>query len=662
MDFRDLVAALPRGDEKFKPEKLPAGLSYVESVNRSFVEPGLNVETPIEQGRSSVLLLTAPGAVGKSTLAGELARQTGAVLWDLSAINVGSGTFSGKILEAYDLKATGVLKRLKTGEFLFILDALDEAQVRAGSQNFDAFLADIATAFHEPRAKPTLVLLARTDTADWVYLTLEDADVPVARLRIDYFEEPQAISFIDRRLDALHERDSVPATHRGQRKPFSDVRAEVFRVVYDLFDVAPNAAWQDRRVRDFLGYAPVLEAVAEYLYVGNYAALLEELRKQAAAARNPWQFLADIVGQLQVREQKKVAKAARERLGAKAADLKWAQWDSLYQSDEQCARVLGHALRQPSGAAPKSLQSSMASEYEDTLSTILPQHPFLSGRRFANVVFREFAYAWGVTRADERMADAVRAVMRSREELFLPSPLFAEFVISLLDQSTPTLDGQDFGIVYESFLSRNRKVETSLIATDDGIAASIIVSDEQDSVPELQLLDTGAGVHFWRRLCEADIDVGCTVRVGLPDQRFALGPAVEVGCGELVIGCDDVAVDRTRSVSLAATAYSSTGSNLKLRVWGPETDRFRVDWPGVGHPWTPYRGRAAAVLPVLADTLRGDALRKFVLMFRRQRSRREQTVQQARWSPEQLGDRDDLLRIAFEHGVLARNARGRGPA
>jgi hypothetical protein len=56
----------------------------------------------------------------------------------------------------------------------------------------------------------------------------------------------------------------------------------------------------------------------------------------------------------------------------------------------------------------------------------------------------------------------------------------------------------------------------------------------------------------------------------------------------------------------------------------------------------------------LGETMRGDTLRKFILMFRRQRRRRVDTLMGARWSPDQLGERDRLLDLALRRGVLER--------
>jgi hypothetical protein len=98
--FKDRVAQFSPSDDEFHA-KAVTGLTDVKTSNPVFVEPTLGAVRPIEPGRTSVVLLSAPGAVGKSTLAKELAYASGGLLWDLSKFQVGSSTFSGTLLDAY---------------------------------------------------------------------------------------------------------------------------------------------------------------------------------------------------------------------------------------------------------------------------------------------------------------------------------------------------------------------------------------------------------------------------------------------------------------------------------------------------------------------------------------------------------------------------------
>ncbi len=648
----ELANLLPRGDDlRDKVAKIPAGVASVDASNPWFVEPDLRAQLPIKPGKTSVVLLDAPGAVGKSTVAAELASRAGAFLWNLAKFQVGSRTFSGTILELYDFASTGVLKRLKEGNFLFILDALDEAQVRAGSQNFDAFISDLAETLKDPRPKPCVVLLARSDTADWVHLLFEEANVPLARYQIEYFEKSQAVSFIEKRLDYRRSRKGPPF-HRQQRGPFSEALSLLLGLVYQLFDVPEEDAWDDSRVKNFLGYAPVLEALTDYVDVSNYMNLIQELRDNAGAARDPWQFLADIVSRLLLREQDKVQEAVKAQLETAARQSGWSEWRRLYATEEQCSRVLGQVLRVPVDPLGRLLPTPVAAQYEDALTTILPQHPFLSGKGFANVVFKEFIYAWGVTHGGAPLLEWLRGALRDRHEPFLPSELFSRFIVNVEGNGPPVVDGQDFGVVYESFLSRAKEVELTLLQAEDRIQASVTLGGETDSEIEVDVLDTGAGVHFWRRLSNGDVEVRGAVRLGLPGQRFLLGPSTDLICGQLSVGCEDLEVNAAGTVSLRASSYVPGPQNLNLRVRSPSGGRLAVLWPEMGHPWVSFRASETEGPFELAQTAKGNALRKLIMMFRRQRTRKERAVRQARWAPEEHVVRNELLELAFRKGVL----------
>jgi hypothetical protein len=492
------------------------------------------------------------------------------------------------------------------------------------------------------------VLLARTDTADLVELVLESNDVPVARLQVEYFNRQQAIEFIDKRLDAKRSIDKRQPTHRQHERPFADAREFLFNLIYPLFEAGPASAWDDPRVRDFLGYAPVLETLAEYLDVDNYKRLVEEL-KGGDSGRDPWRFLTTIVNRLQLREQQKlrdnVVTPVLMRLPAASG---WVSGTQLYDKEEQSERLLRYSLRLP---PPTKLAADMPApvrdKYEERLGESLPTHPFLSGRRFANLVFKEFTYAWGMMRADPQTQESFRALALKREEPFLPSPLLSRFVASYSD----VIDGQDFGIVYESLLARSASVELSLVQTETEIDAHVVLPDESGRDISIRLLDTGSGIRFLRRLRDADIDVASAITLGGPEQRFALGPSVDVTCNEFLVLCEHLDVDAAQGVWIRATG-STSNPNLRIRIRDPNAGRLAVIWPKLGHPWAAYQAPPELAPAILGETSRGDALRKLLLMFRRQRVRKADTVRNARWSQEQRRDRDELIHLALGSGVL----------
>src|SRR5262249_36551702 len=129
-----------------------------------FVAPTLKESTAPRQGATSVVLISAPGAVGKTTLAREIAFRIGSPLWHLGQVNVGHEFMTGAIARAFgDAEYSRVKGELRGGKRALVLDGLDEARLRAGQQNFEAFLEGLASDFGQPGTQPSLVLLGRAD-------------------------------------------------------------------------------------------------------------------------------------------------------------------------------------------------------------------------------------------------------------------------------------------------------------------------------------------------------------------------------------------------------------------------------------------------------------------------------------------------------------------
>ena len=403
-------------------------------------------------------------------------------------------------------------------------------------------------------------------------------------------------------------------------------------------------------LRDFLGYAPVLEAFSEYLDHQNYAALEKELQNKVPSSSDPWLFLDRILRQILDREAEKFRKQVRPVLEAKADRIGWTAWSKLYTQDEQCARVLNYTLESTNGLE-SPVPRGLADQYEESLRTFLPEHPFLAGRKFANVVFKEFIYAWGIsTGHQQQTAAALRSRMLDRDTPFLPSQLFGRFVVA--DREKILLEGLDFGALYESLLARPGKVSLSLSTSDDGSYAELSIDGKYINVV-FEILDTGNGIHFWRRLSDASIDFEGTIRLGLEGQRFVLGPGVAITCGRFETVCVGLDVDVAEDVWIEAGEHLSTVHPMDLNIRNETNGRaFTVTWPNVGHPWVSFQGEKESEGANALSSKRGAVLKKLIMMFYRQRTRTERTVKNARWSQGERELRDELLNLAVSRGVL----------
>ncbi len=141
-----------------------------------YVWPGTTVVD--EQVDAGVLLIQAPGAVGKSAAAKALAAELHWPLVDSAKAQVGSYSLSGLIQDSLGF-GHSFLRDLSENATGIIVDALDEAQLRAGTQNFIEFLRNIANLSQSgPHATPRIILLSRPDTADLIRSFFVEVNVP----------------------------------------------------------------------------------------------------------------------------------------------------------------------------------------------------------------------------------------------------------------------------------------------------------------------------------------------------------------------------------------------------------------------------------------------------------------------------------------------------
>lgn len=221
--FDDLINRLPTA------MRLPLAQSAPPSVESPghkdfFVAPVLtNIWQPDKN--PSVVLVSARGAVGKTTFASELAWKAGAHLWPLGKFQVGHQFLEGALAKAYGDEAySQAARELREGKRLVVLDGLDEARLHAGERNFDAFLESIAERFREAGERPSLLILGRPLAANYTADRLFDAGVSFEWYEIDYFDRAAAEQFIENYLD------------RGRYKPHQHHRADFERARITLLD------------------------------------------------------------------------------------------------------------------------------------------------------------------------------------------------------------------------------------------------------------------------------------------------------------------------------------------------------------------------------------------------------------------------------------------
>lgn len=477
-------------------------------------------------------------------------------------------------------------------------------------------------------------------------------------------------------LFATSERD---AAHWSHRMPFEEARVRLFNLIFDLLG-GEDGGWSADSTRSFVGYAPVLEALAEYLHVENYKSLVNELDNTRSALAEAggvslWRFLLQVVRRILEREQSKIGGNVRGALQQVAGAAGWSRWDDLYRPEEQCARVLARrVLNAKMPQLPDGLPTELRGPYEAALEGSVLQHPFVgdNDQGFANVVFQEYLYAWGLTSGSHQQQAQVRQLLSAE---YLPSPLLARFILTLAGAGAqPTVDSEDFGILYESLRSQGRtQSDVFLALTSDENADTIgHVSNARESAPEVtfRLRKSGprARVMFLRRLSNAGVAINGDVDLGMDRTAFLLGPDVDLECETLRVPAASVRVQTLRDehqpdaadVVLVAAAHEASGALPQLTVQG--SGIFGVRWPHLAYPWIAYQLHPGEISSSEGDEWEimeaARALNRILRWFRSRGygglTRHSDLIERFAVGNDPLAQ--DLRDFMFDRGVLERGA------
>jgi hypothetical protein len=615
MRFEDLLNRLPNcPGAKTLPVKMDlGGFKYIELGLPEFIGPDLDPSSAIDQpSKPRIMIVSAAGAVGKSTLARQIAQRKKAPLWDLAqAAAVGNNSLVGQLTASFGIELFGnVSSMLKTGKLFIVVDALDEARIKANEAGFEAFIKNIAETANSATGMPIL-LLGRTQTAETTWLLLAEAGISASLMAIQPFTREQAEEYIEARIQNF---DASAAKRIAEHlKPFTDARHAILSRLERA--VSGDGAIKGDAAREFLGYAPVLETVAVLLAKeGNYTAFVTSLDKIGTQPKRqldrPLAVLEHVVNRLLEREQtQKLQHNIKPVLEHLATSIGWNAWESLYSPDEQRTRLLGRILGRNFEACPQ-MPPTLRGKYEEQLAVFLPEHPFLrEGSHPANKVFESYLFAIAMREYKTALSKAVEERIASND--YKPSRLLADFHILLGEQQGKEAIAQrQIGHIYDALLageSNSLRVRLSIDAgdpdeTDDDLggegggefeliyAAANSSGEEQIESRSFTIVEPDAPIQFRRQLKEASIVTRGTVVLGANADDFEIGPSVDIRCRKMEIQSAGLVV---RS---APAPSSSDGIVLEAGKCQSKVQRkpiirgsLTVCWPGAeAYPWTEY--------------------------------------------------------------------------
>lgn len=570
---------------------------FITDTPADYVWPDVVQDPESLTDPSPVLLLTAPGAMGKSAAAQAIASATHSPYIDLARVRVGSGSITGELTKAFGFdSAAKFVNELKAGRASLILDSVDEAQLGAGRENFQAFLADLAWLLMDAVPAHQVVVLGRRDSIESTLLGLMDESVDPPLYQVAPLTHSQANELIDLTLDRKQTESGPYTVHRTHAAPFAEFRDALFLDLATALDPRIGGAsdyWEE--VEAFLGYPPVVIALAERLAVDNPAAAMREFASLKSTSGQPMlrgALLRRIVEQILDRESDKVRTRLGETMGIRPET---GEREILYGPDEQAARLLdytgtvGLRLEQPA-----ALMDAERAEYEEKIQSFLADHPFLYGRAFANVVFRDYVRAWAVS-------SPISALYASSRSQFLatlpePGPFFAHF-LHALSADVDGVGGIPEDLVNDAIHSYSRGVDGghSLYVHREDRAALVLHPDPSREGGGNELnFDVGetSGVltltsPISRLLCVTQYAVilrGVEGHIDFGPGASVIADTVEIDAKIFSAFSDP----RARSEQLNIMSAQRVEHDADLKVSSVPPEALAILWTDPWHQWKPF--------------------------------------------------------------------------
>lgn len=583
--------------------KLP-GWSIELQPNPWFVEAELGLREGLNELRSPIWLVAAPGAVGKSTLAKEISARTGAIYLDLAKADTVAGNYITGGLVKNDL-----LELWRAERSALLIDALDEARLRVTQKSFEDFLADVVSQA-TGRMTPT-VLFGRVAIIEEAWTILAERDLECPIFDIALFDAAKARQFV------------VSALHRLAQKPGNSGLAKALlghKSVYEsaaaLFvDGLEKLATLDGT--RFAGYAPVLEAVATVLATVSNPARLSSAVEETLQGR----VLHDIAHRILSREATKL----RDALPAEIPD---SARGKLYGDEEQLARLAALVFGLPLAMPKVELEQQYIPLYDEAVGSFISQHPFLdgTGRAPSGAVFGAVLIAQALFSKSKEVVEA--AERHAGHGPYTPNPFLFDFYLANAG-SDPLVPPEHVVALYESLRARASAHDVLHLSVegndnDDSADVEIELTAAGDPKPSTQiaLRTSQAGVlRFGRQVRDVHVDaplLDVVIGTGSPVEMVApvtiTVAQIAFKCPELVVATADLTPGREDVVILEAQ------QPVDYEILGAPVVRkgvtLVVAWPGSAvYPWVQYSNPHATVDdPNLHDVLL--RLRKLVMSFR----------------------------------------------
>ncbi len=560
----------------------------------------------VQEG-SSVLLVEAAAAVGKTYFARSLAADTGNPLIDLSrGLSVGDATFTGGLTLALGTRSFEARDAVKDGAVSLIVDAVDEAMVAASLAGYTDAVNDLLRLCpSESAGKVSIVVFGRSEAIEHIAQECETQGRRYSRYQIAFFPQSRQLEF-------------AKQIARTVKSSFNEARfAELITQVSTLIGRAVDTGGVDSGERDsFLGYAPVMSSIARMAVEDDLKSTLNRLGTEAGV-QDVWILLREIMLGVLTRETTKIAPTAADARARRLLEFS-------YSWENQISYLLSESLDQLEIPILAGATEAEANATRDKVSAQIRLHPFLSMQesrrngnpltRFVNVAFRDFVAAEALKQGE---LAGLFAIDFFSDPLVQESPLLARFMVEGTDRP---LDIAAFGTILASASEpiRDAKTQRDLhiwaVELNYG-GRTVIEVDIQENGYHLGTIvfDTDASqtVAISGKLANASLEFSalhCAVGQGA---MVEIGPNVDITSPVISFLSDSILVEGTLSpVRLNGKQVLGAVRELIARA-----DEVVVTSDEASYPWSKFRsGPYVPPLTSSSDMLRHA--RDFTRLFK----------------------------------------------
>ncbi len=522
-------------------------LLVVSRHNEKYVQPLFSTIEQFGGNDSSfadarIILISAVGATGKTTLAKELSYTLQCPIVDLGEAEVmGGNSLTGIIFKKMSpADGAAFVGELQAGNATMILDGLDEGFQRTKTQGYFDFLDDVIGM--TAKQGKSFVLLGRTNAIELAALHFNERGVKTITYQIEPFTIDQAETFI-----RLLMKDEADVDIFG--KPYRDLLSYIIESIGGFFK--DHQDMKTHQYERFIGYAPVLLSIAAFLKKNknNFQRVLSDFKKDQLRGTT---LIINIVEGILKRDKelKILPQLIEEHIKDRSPEFQTTARNKAYDYDEQCARVLYRCINREYNY-PITGDEAFDFVYNQGVSRWIDEHPFLSVNKMANTVFEGYILARLITNTQYRGA-IDQYISRSTGISYMFFSIYQE-----LHKDDEYLDLSIVSYLYTSIKALdNKKKYYTLEMTYDEVDAEEMTEEERpcfvafegSDESDLQtfnfkvLISNKSSLPLHNYIGDVYIDV--PINVGITSPRIVLSAPGYINCKSVDMMTDEIVLSR----------------------------------------------------------------------------------------------------------------------